>query len=42
MVAKGCDAMLMDLVVELNRRGVIKTSKAGASSVSGGVILYKM
>ena len=42
MVAKGCDAMLLDLVVELSRRGVLKASKAGASSVDGGEILYKM
>ncbi|KAH7113624.1 glutamyl-tRNA amidotransferase [Dactylonectria macrodidyma] len=42
LVARGCDSMLLGLVVELTKKGLVKTSATGASSVSGGEILLRI
>lgn len=41
MVAKGCDATLLNLVTKLYHAGVLKASEVGASLVDGGEILQK-
>ncbi|EUC46416.1 hypothetical protein COCMIDRAFT_92801 [Bipolaris oryzae ATCC 44560] len=41
MVAKGCDATLLNLVAKLYHAGVLKASEVGASLVDGGEILQK-
>jgi hypothetical protein len=41
MAAKGCDGLIFSLVEDLYNAGIVKKSKAGYSSISGGDILVK-
>jgi len=41
MAAKGCDGMILSLILDLYKNGIVKASLAGGSSTLGGEILYK-
>jgi len=41
MAAKGCDGMLLELIVGLYEAGILKKAMAGRSGVTGGEILFK-
>lgn len=41
MIARGCDWLLLNLITDLAKTGVLKISAVGASSVDGGEILLR-
>lgn len=38
MAARGCDLMLLDLIVDLQKAGILSAVLPGSSSVTGGPI----
>jgi hypothetical protein len=41
MAAKGCDGMILSLIEDLYKKGIVRASKAGGSNTNGGEILFK-
>lgn len=41
LAAKGCDGMIFDLVLELQKAGVVRASKAGQTVEGGGKVLLR-
>jgi hypothetical protein len=41
MVAKRCDGMLLSLIQDLYKAGIVSASMAGGSETTGGDILYR-